>query len=215
MLTFAKTRLQNSTLYYPLRQLRSQGVATWWYLSGQRPPIPHWVKQRTIAAVAKRYGVDVLVESGTLYGDMPYALRNQFGAIFSIELSHELHVQAAHRLRGYPHIHLFHGDSGKVLTEWLPRLADRAVFWLDGHYSGGATAKGVLETPIVQELTAVLSANRDRPNNEHLILIDDARCFNGTNSYPTCAQLEDLVRKFSASYEIRVLAKDILCVAPV
>jgi hypothetical protein len=214
MLTFAKRELQKSGLYYPLRQLRSQGLAVWWYMSGQRLPVPHWVKQQTIAALAREYGADVLVESGTLHGDMPYAMRNHFRTIFSIELSNELHAIAAQRLRGYPHIHLLHGDSGQVLAEWVPRLNGRAVFWLDGHYSGGITAKGALETPIVQELTAVLMANSNRPNNEHLILIDDARCFDGTNNYPTFSHLEDLVRRFSDFYRIRVVAKDIVSVVP-
>jgi hypothetical protein len=63
------------------------------------------------------------------------------------------------------------------------------LFWLDGHYSGGITARSAAETPILQELQCVL---RHRVRT-HVILIDDARCFTGANGYPTIAALRELL----------------------
>jgi hypothetical protein len=63
------------------------------------------------------------------------------------------------------------------------------LFWLDGHYSGGITAKGPLDTPIVKELDSILNHSV----TGHVILIDDARCFVGENDYPTIDELREIL----------------------
>jgi len=63
------------------------------------------------------------------------------------------------------------------------------LFWLDGHYSGGNTAKGEKETPIMEELRQICA----HPVKNHLILIDDAREFTGQNDYPTIESLRTFV----------------------
>jgi hypothetical protein len=50
------------------------------------------------------------------------------------------------------------------------------LFWLDGHFCGGVSAHGDKGTPILEELNLILSHRV----KEHVILIDDARLFNGT-----------------------------------
>jgi hypothetical protein len=79
------------------------------------------------------------------------------------------------------------GDSGKKLPELLNGKYRRALFWLDGHYSSGVTARSEVDTPIIVELEAILG----HPIKQHVILIDDARRFDGTNNYP---HLDDLLR---------------------
>jgi len=69
----------------------------------------------------------------------------------------------------------------------MANLAEPALFWLDAHYSGSVTARGALDSPIVQELAAV----RAHPVSGHVVLIDDMRDFNGTGGYPT---VDELVR---------------------
>lgn len=64
------------------------------------------------------------------------------------------------------------------------------LFWLDGHYSGGITAKGGLDTPVCAELDAIL----DHPVHTHVIRIDDARCFDGISDYPQLDKLVEQVR---------------------
>jgi hypothetical protein len=81
-----------------------------------------------------------------------------------------------------------------VLLTVLQKLREPTLFWLDGHWSGGITAKGEKETPIVAECEAVLS----HPVRGHVILIDDARCFTGENDYPTVAEMRALCERHAA-----------------
>src|SRR5262249_16050226 len=64
-----------------------------------------------------------------------------------------------------------------------------SLFWLDGHYSGGDTAKGGRETPIMEEIQAILA----HPVRDHIILIDDAGAFGTWPDYPTLEQFEKLI----------------------
>ena len=80
------------------------------------------------------------------------------------------------------------GDSGNVLNQLVPELNSAALFWLDGHYSGGQTAKGEKECPIYEELKSILASSL-----EHIVLIDDARLFIGQHDYPTIEELKDFV----------------------
>jgi hypothetical protein len=64
------------------------------------------------------------------------------------------------------------------------------LFWLDAHWSGGSTAKGTVDTPIVQELKCVVNHVKA---DKHIILIDDARCFTGKNDYPTLEFLKKYI----------------------
>ena len=65
------------------------------------------------------------------------------------------------------HINLIKGDSSEKLPEILKSLKEPALFWLDGHYSDEITAKGDLNTPIYNELTAILN----HPIKNHVILM--------------------------------------------
>ncbi len=87
-----------------------------------------------------------------------------------------------------PHaVKLFLGDSGDIMSEVIAGIQSPAIFWLDGHYSAGETSKGNLDTPILKEIDAVAA----HPNARgHVLLIDDARCFDGTNDYPTEEKLK-------------------------
>jgi hypothetical protein len=181
-----------------------------WRNSGMPSPMPHRVKQIAIEEYQSKFGLKTLVETGTYMGDMIYAMRNRFAKIYSIELGYELWAQAVKRFEKYQHINILNGDSGEKIQVVVNELKEPALFWLDGHYSEGVTAKGNLHTPIVAELKAVLV---DGPN-KHIILIDDARCFNGENDYPTLDELTRLVHQLNPNYEIH-LQDDIICITPI
>ena len=116
---------------------------------------------------------------------MVEAQRNHFEKIYSIELSEKLFNRAKKRFKDYSHITILHGDSGIVLNKLIPEIDKPALFWLDGHYSGGITAKGEKECPVPEELKTILKSSLP-----HIILIDDARLFNGTHDYPTIEQIK-------------------------
>jgi hypothetical protein len=169
-----------------------------------REASPHVVKRRTVREYARRFGVETLVESGTYNGDMVAAMARDFRRIYSIELSPLFHEKARLRLARHPHVTLLQGDSGAVLPQVLAALDGRALFWLDAHYSGGLTCRGAQDTPIGEELRHILGDPRD-----HVVLVDDAREFNGTNGYPTIEQLVVLVGELRPDYEVSV-ANDII-----
>jgi hypothetical protein len=131
--------------------------------------------------------VDTVVETGTFQGDMVDALKDRAKTIYSIELSPEFYKRATHRFRAYPHIHILQGDSGVVLQQVLDKISGTCLFWLDGHFSGGETARGDMDTPIVREVESILNSDIKDP----IILIDDARCFdeNETGGYPSLERL--------------------------
>jgi len=164
----------------PLRHLVHRWRQLRWVLGGRRGPPPARVKQALVRSCGRTYHLRVLIETGTYMGDMVYAARRDFDAIYSIELSQELHAYARERLARFPHVHLLRGDSGKLLGEVLSQVQVPCLFWLDSHYSGGSTAKAGVETPILRELEAIAS-HSVRGN---VILIDDARDFDGRDDYP-------------------------------
>jgi hypothetical protein len=124
--------------------------------------------------------MNIFIETGTYYGDMISAVKERFKRIYSIELNDRLYVLAKKRFANFEHMSLRHGNSQDVLSDVLTEVGEPCLFWLDAHYSGGITAKGEIETPIVKELS-IISKHEIK---NHVILIDDARCFNGTNHYP-------------------------------
>jgi len=168
------------------RQVR-EGVQ--WEASGRPVPPPHIVKQRVLTSHAQQYGLKVLVETGTYYGDMVEAMKAVFDRIYSIELSEALHESCCRRFSGVPHVTLLQGDSGTEIGKLMPLIDQPTLFWLDGHYSAGVTAQGEKDTPIWEELAHLF----DAPDPGHVIVIDDARCFGHDDGYPTIDELKAFV----------------------
>jgi hypothetical protein len=96
--------------------------------------------------------------------------------------------EASKRFKNRKKVKILQGDSGQVLHTIIPQLNGPAVFWLDGHYSAGVTAKGEKECPILEELSAIFISGF-----HHVLLIDDAHCFVGENDYPTLQELSDFI----------------------
>lgn len=177
------------------------------WLFGIRPPPP--VKRMIISSYLKRFHLSHFIETGTHLGDtLADIAHDKSVTCTSIELSDEYFHKALQRFRSYTNVILKHGDSAVVLPECVWDLQAPALFWLDGHYSGGSTACSGVDTPVSAEIQAILVS----PIKTHVILIDDARCFNGTNTYPYLDVLLQTIRE-SANYNIEVSA-DIIRLTP-
>jgi len=177
---------------------------------------PYEEKRAIILDYKKRKHAGILIETGTFLGDTVEYFRKDFEKIISFELSEELAAKAANRFKAHPHIRIIQGDSGKLLEQVLRNITAPCIFWLDGHYSSEfflgdefiKTAKGDKNTPIIEELKTVLS----HPVKEHVILIDDARCFNGQLDYPSLDELRKLVSEYGKySFEVK---RDIIRIVP-
>jgi hypothetical protein len=195
-----------------LHSLRSRAqvflVIRRWKRRGRPVPPPPEVKQRLLRGYARRFDLHTFIETGTFMGDTTAALAKHVSRVFTIELSPELAARARARFAEVPHIVVLEGDSSILLPGILEELRESALFWLDGHYSEGITARGDEDTPIRSELGAIL----DHPVRGHVILIDDARLFKG-GEYPTIAEVADIVGSHSSRYDFE-LHDDIIRLTP-
>ncbi len=172
-------------------------------------PLPPFIKRSIILRYALAYNCQTLVETGTQYGDTPWLFRERFETIYTIELSPPLAAMARRRFRRFPHIKVVEGDSGQKLAELLPMLQSKTLFWLDGHYSAGLTARGSTDCPIYAELQSIATLCPV----PYVILIDDARCFGRDKDYPSFTDLEAFVRKAIPSHHMGV-NNDIIYLIP-
>jgi hypothetical protein len=171
-----------------------------WRKNGCPGPSPHLNKQKTIKEYQSKYSYEVFIETGTYMGDMVEAQKKNFREIYSIELGIDLFNKAKRRFRKDNNVTILQGDSGKVLPEVLLRINEPAIFWLDGHYSDGKTARGDKDCPIYEELNAIFNKN----NFDHILLIDDARCFTGNGDYPTLEELTEYIKSKNKKYQVEV-----------
>jgi hypothetical protein len=179
-----------------------------WKQEGRPVPPPPAVKQQVLRSYAQQYGLRTFVETGTFFGDTTAALRPHVDQVLTIELSPELAGRARQRFARAPNVHILEGDSSLLLPEILAQLREPALFWLDGHYSAGITARGNEDTPVRTELRAIL----EHPIRKHVILIDDARDFKG-GEYPTIEEVAETVRSHSSGYNFD-LRDDIIRLTP-
>jgi len=178
---FVRKLLQRTPSTAPAQALNYADFV-YWKLRGSPPRTPHVVKQRVVAEYGRRYGLDVLVETGTYHGDMVGAMKRRFDQIYSIEFDPELAAVAARKFAGWPHIHILQGDSQTRIAEVLGKLTQPALFWLDAGYYGWAGEHHTRDR-LDRELDAIL-----RDSKPHIVLIDDAQGFNGQNGAPTLAE---------------------------
>lgn len=190
-----------------IRLTRARITMQWW-LAGKPVPPPNVVKQRTVICYQTRYGLRTFVETGTYTGEMVQALSGHVDRIISIEVAPALHAQAAKRFAGKPHIRLLLGDSAALLPGVLESLDGPTLFWLDGHYMGGESGRGIDNTPIMAELTALVA----HPVRGHVVLIDDARLFDGTDSYPRLDELTTWVKARRPGTHVSIDGDIIRCV---
>jgi hypothetical protein len=152
---------------------------------------PHPIKMMVVGSYLKQFSLDNFVETGTFHGDTLGYIAKSGVRCTSIELSKQLYQDACIRFKRYKNVKLVQGDSGTRIPELLHEISKPTLFWLDGHYSSGITASAKIHTPISAELKAILS----HPIKQHVILIDDARCFDGTGDYPHLDELMQVIRE--------------------
>ena len=173
-----------------------------WLLNNSPSPPPHFVKIETIKKYLFDSGAPVFVETGVGSGATLMEIAKLGLQCFSIELDSGSYKRAKELLKNYQNVSLIHGDSANMLPQILESLETRALFWLDAHYSYDNKERAEKETPIQEELSAILNHSAEG----HIILIDDVRLFgnprgNMYHDYPTVSevirQMEDAGRKYS------------------
>lgn len=187
-----KSVIRRLPLFCQAQRWRQRARYGEWIDQGKPLPPPHLYKQGIVRHFAKKHNLRLFVETGTYLGDMIAAVLSVFDRIYSIELSREIFQQATKRFVHFSHVTLLNGDSAEILPGLLAAIDQPCLFWLDAHYSAGFTARAEDETPIEKELAGIF----EHPlAARHVVLIDDARHFDGTSGYPTIRALEEFARR--------------------
>jgi len=150
-----------------------------------------------ILDLAKLSDAKVFIETGTYRGTTTRWAASHFESVFTIERAGGLYREFSGGLKSLGNVEPLLGDSKARLPEVVARLDKRnAVFWLDGHWSGGETAGEDDECPLLAELEALSSRHGD------IILIDDARLFlfappapHRADQWPTIAEIVNVLPK--------------------
>jgi hypothetical protein len=92
------------------------------------------------------------------------------------------------------------GDCAVMLPTVLAEIQEPAVYWLDAHYSAGITGRGIVDDPILISLGHLAA----HPIKDNILLIDDARCFDGSQGRPTLDDIFSAIRRVNSHYTIQV-----------
>lgn len=165
--------------------------------------------------ILQKYKTDssIFVETGSHAGDgIDIAIRSGYSKIISIEIADIYYNHCKNRFRDNPNVILIKGDSEFLLKNIIEEYdIEKLTFWLDGHYSHGNTGRGKQDTPLLYELDTIKNSKR----NDHIILIDDMRCWKETDENYKFGEkdiLEKLnkINNYKYAYEDGHIIKDIL-----
>ncbi len=156
-------------------------------------------------------GIQRAVETGTFRGGTARSLATVFPDVVTIELSAELHRAAEIALRDTPRVRALQGHSAMRLGE-LTDPALPTLYYLDGHWSGGATGGVGDECPVLAELAAMGDGSPD-----DCIIVDDARLFTSAppsphraEQWPTLTEVIDAIRERHPSHLVTLLNDQIV-----
>ncbi|MDD4441273.1 MAG: hypothetical protein PHX41_05195 [Kiritimatiellae bacterium] len=174
------------------------------------------IPQEITLKLAALSGADVFVETGTFQGGTTRWAAGHFPVIHTIERSEKLYAQYEKQLNAIPGVTTHLGDSRDCLPAIVRKISDRkAVYWLDGHWSGGETAGADDECPLLDELSCLVDRSED------IILIDDARLFlcappapHLPTLWPTLPDILDVFKDAEARRFVQIVDDVIFMVPP-
>lgn len=150
-------------------------------------------KSSLLQLLYKTQACSSFVETGTYEGRMTAFMLQVVKPLVvrSIELNETLARQASVRFQAHANVKITQGDSNVELKTIMadPSIV-RPLVWLDAHWSDGKTSRSLngKDTPIVEELQAIKDSEKSC-----VVVIDDIRCFDGKNGYPTFGELEVMI----------------------
>lgn len=190
--------LQRTPVYGVYKAIGHYPDYWYWILRGRPERSPHLLKQKVVREYGEKFGLKILVETGTYYGEMVAAMKRHFDRIYSIEFVPELAERAQRKFAGEEHIKIFCGDSRVVIPEVLAVLKVPALFWLDAGYYGWIGKQGDQ-----QRLSAELEMILSHPL-QHIILLDDARGLTGRDGVPSGGDVKAYVESTFPTRQVRV-----------
>jgi hypothetical protein len=180
-----------------LRELREHfyNVSYFKLRGGTNQPDSHFTKQKRIIDLQKSFKYDCFIESGTFYGSMISAIKQYFKRVYSVEIYEPLAINNIRYFNTVKNVTVIFGDSATKIEDILNQELNKTfLFWLDGHYSGNGTGIGKEFSPILMELTSILS----KDIIEFSIIIDDWRLFDGID-YPSKHDIYNHINSFKVT----------------
>lgn len=151
-------------------------------LARGRPRNPHsYMKYLTLRGLGQRTGARTLVETGTFFGVTAARCARSFQHVITIELDPTLAARARRYLSRHQNVSVLEGDAVALLPSvFADSACDKTVVFLDGHFSGGPTARGPSVEPAIEELE-ILSKHASAICG---IVVDDFRLFGREPGFP-------------------------------
>lgn len=165
--------------------------------------IPQECKVHVILETAKEHDLHTFIETGTGFGDLLSRVVDDFDRILSVELHPDFHAQSAERFKAVDHVSLYQGNSEDFVKELVMCDLGPCLWFLDAHYAGEGSARADIDTPVMEELTAIFN-DTDR----HVVIVDDARLFGIEKDYPTIGEVNALAAK--NGYTTRIWGDEIV-----
>jgi hypothetical protein len=171
----------------PVREARSRVSALVSYDRGRLHVPPPEAKRRHLLALFRARQHETLVESGTYLGDTTAFFAPHARRVITVEVDPRLASRARQRFARIPNIEVVEGDAQEAVPRILRNLGGPALVWLDGHYSGEGTGRGLQDEPAL----LIVRSLREVPGLEgSTIVVDDLRTFGRD---PAAPHLVDLV----------------------
>lgn len=126
----------------------------------------------------------IFCETGTFRGERAALATDFFHAVYTVELSPQLHAEACAAYRHLP-IVFQHGDSREAVKAWATMIEAPVCWYLDAHWfdlnrrrtrTGAAEVRRYPVANTALPLWDELAAIAPRPYRD-LIIVDDAGCF--------------------------------------
>ena len=183
--------LVNTPLWRPIRFIKGYGDLVLFYLSPHYPS-PRLYKVKVIRDLLIQRDFRTFVETGTNDGDTIEGVIGKsppWTSVYSVEADEEKYHAALKKFAGDPRVHIYFGDSAEVLPTlpvWGQKDANlpapKTLFFLDAHPGDPDEP-----SPIRGELAWCLA----HASKESIILIDDARWFDGSHApYPSLGEIK-------------------------
>jgi hypothetical protein len=154
---------------------------------------------------ARRFALEVFVETGTYEGETTYRLRGNFSRLFTVEIDSELARLARMRFARSSNVTALEGDGPEGLRIALAGINVPTLFWLDSHPCSTKTSGS--GSPVLDELEQVMSHGV----RGHVALVDDVRLLTGADGWPT---IDDVLAIVERERFETLVEDDILRITP-
>ncbi|CAH2396601.1 class I SAM-dependent methyltransferase [Mesorhizobium ventifaucium] len=142
--------------------------------------VPHSLtKLHNMKTCRDMTGATTAVEIGSYKGVTTKRISHLFEKVISVEIDEALYHQASKRCAGRKNVKLLLGDGAKLLPEIASRV-NKALIYLDGHFSGGETGQGDEPEPVLKELDLIAPFI----SNFVAVVVDDFRLFGVEPGWP-------------------------------